>query len=66
MARIIITNDMSLKNGWSIFSPDGTHYKIVNVVGDDVVAKYQTDKGKIEEITISFDLIVGEQYELEM
>ena len=66
MARIIITNDSYLKNGWSIFSPDGTHYKIVNVVGDDIVAKYQTNNGKIEEITISFDLIVGEQYELEM
>ena len=62
MARIIITNDLCLKNGWSIFSPDGMHYKIVNVVGDNVLAKYQSKNGKIEEITISFDLIVGEQY----
>lgn len=66
MARVIITNDMYLKTGWSIFSPDGTHYKIVNVVGNNVVAKYQTNNGKIQDITISFDLIVDEQYELEM
>lgn len=66
MARKIITNDMYLKNGWSIFSPDGTHYKIINVDEDNVVAKYQTNNGKIEEITISFDLIVGEEYELEI
>lgn len=66
MARIIITNDMYLKKGWSIFSPDGTHYKILKVVGDNVVAVYHTNNGKKEEITISFDLIVDGQYELEI
>ena len=66
MARVIITNDMYLKKGWSIFSPDGTQYNIVNSDGDNVIAKYKTVNGKIEVITISFDLIVDEQYELEI
>lgn len=66
MSRIIITNDTFLNNGWSIFSPDGTHYKIVKIAGDNVIAKYQKNSGEIKEITISFDLIVREQYELEM